>query len=64
MITNRGYMFIPYSSKDIGKDIGIVRKIRNAFEEKDGNPILFYLKYLENDTPQSENKQLLKTAHL
>lgn len=60
MITNRGYMFIPYSSKDIG----IVRKIRNAFEEKDGNPILFYLKYLENDTPQSENKQLLKTAHL
>ena len=53
---SKGYVFISHSSKDILK----VRNIRNTIENEGANPILFYLKCLDNDSPNSEEEALLK----
>ena len=52
-----GYFFISHSSNDIN----IVRKIRNKIEEKGGNPILFYLKCLDQDSPTGKDEKELKS---
>lgn len=51
-----GYFFISHSSMDLVK----VRKIRNEIENNGGNPILFYLKCLDNDSPQGDDEKELK----
>lgn len=53
---SNGYFFLSHSSKDIEK----VRKIRNLIENENGNPILFYLKCLDGDSPSGEDKEQLK----
>lgn len=52
-----GYFFISHSSMDIEK----VRMIRNKIEEECGNPILFYLKCLDHDTPTGDDEKELKS---
>lgn len=49
-----GYVFISHSHKDIR----IVREIRNLFEENGFEPILFYLKCMDQDL--TENTALLR----
>lgn len=53
---NNGYFFLSHSSKDIEK----VRRIRNLIENENGNPILFYLKCLDEDNPSGKDKEQLK----
>lgn len=52
-----GYFFISHSSMDLKK----VRIIRNKIEDECGNPILFYLKCLDHDTPTGEDEKELKS---
>ena len=47
------WVFVSHSTKDFER----VRLVRNALEESGFRPILFYLKYLENET---EVNDLLK----
>ena len=54
---SKSYFFISHSSKDLDK----VRKIRNLIEELDCNPILFYLKCLDNDDPTGQDEIELKS---
>ena len=52
----KSYFFISHSSKDLEQ----VRKIRNLIENLDCNPILFYLKCLDNDDPKGQDEIELK----
>lgn len=52
----KSYFFISHSSKDLEQ----VRKIRNLIENLDCNPILFYLKCLDNDNPTGQDEVELK----
>ena len=56
MKNSTGFFFLSHSSKDIEK----VRMIRNAIESEDGNPIMFYLKCLDDDDPFGDDEKLLK----
>ena len=49
--------FISHSSKDLDQ----VREIRNLIENLDCNPILFYLKCLDNDDPKGQDEIELKS---
>lgn len=53
-INNKGYIFLSHSHKDLD----VVRKIRNEFEENNIEPILFYLRCMDN--PNSEEAKLLE----
>lgn len=51
---NKGYIFLSHSHKDLDK----VRKIRNLFEENNIEPILFYLRCMDN--PDSNEAKILE----
>ena len=53
----KSYFFISHSSKDLEQ----VREIRNLIENLDCNPILFYLKCMDNDDPTGQDEIELKS---